>query len=129
MLLAFPWLVVSFGLYNAIAFGSASAATPRAPFDGTLASIEMVSGAVWLVSVGDAFIALTLLFLFIEVMKATRAAMPPVIDHVLSLALFGLCLVEFLVRREAATSVFFIMTLITLISLACGLGSRLRRKG
>jgi hypothetical protein len=109
MLLAFPWLFVSFGLYNAIAFLKGNAAVPDEIFNRTLASYAMVSGAVWNISIGDALIALTLAFSFAETLKARRAPSVPLIDRALSAVLCALCLVEFVVRREAATSVFFLI--------------------
>lgn len=120
MLLAFPWLFVSFGLYNVIAFVKGTAGSPEAPFSGPVASFEMVSGAVWQISAGDCLVALTLVFLFFEILKATRSATLAVVDHLLSIVLFALCVVEFLVRREAATSVFFIITLVTFIDVIAG---------
>ncbi len=116
MLLAFPWLFLSFGLYNVIAFGRGNAAPPQEVFNETLASVPMVSGAVWTVTLGDLLIALTLIFLLIEVLKASHLPSLSIIDRVLSAVLFATCLVEFIVRREAATSVFFIITLITLLA-------------
>jgi hypothetical protein len=126
VLLAFPWLFVSFGLYNAIAFAKGNPASPQEPFNETLASFEMLSGAVWQVSTGDVLIALTLMFLFIESLRATVDKPLSTLDRMLSLVLFVLCLVEFTVRREAATSVFFLITLMTFVDVVGGLWLHVR---
>jgi uncharacterized membrane protein len=127
MLLAFPWLFLSFGLYNVLAFARGSAVSPQDPFNEPIASFKMVSGAIWQASAGDILIALTLVFLFFEILKAARTGSVAIVDHVLSIVLFALCLVEFLVRREAATSVFFIITLVTFIDVIAGFALTITR--
>ncbi|MBI4724734.1 MAG: hypothetical protein HY765_07085 [Rhodomicrobium sp.] len=121
MALAFPWLFVSFALYNAIAFGKGSALPPQDAFNQALVSFTMVSGAVWRVSAGDALIALTLVFLFAEMLKAARSISLSLIDRALSAVLFLVCAVEFTLRKEAATSVFFLITLMTFIEFVSGI--------
>ena len=62
-LVGFPLLIVSLAIYNMIAF-----LTP--PPDGwatKLYPVRLLSGLDWSVTLGDAFIAGTLLLLFIEV--------------------------------------------------------------
>ncbi len=120
MLLSFPWLFISFFLYNVIAFASGNPEQPGAVFEQSVASLSLISGAVWVLNLGYLLIAITLLLLFIEVIKATRRAEYTIIDHALSLVLFIVCLVEFIIRKEAATSVFFIILLVTLIDVVAG---------
>ena len=80
--------------------------------------------AVWSATLGDAFIAGTLLLLFIEVVKATGAK--SAVDHVLSLLVFGGAAAEFLLVQQAANSTFAILTVICFVDLIAGLFIRLR---
>ncbi len=120
MLITFPWLLVPFGLYNAIAFLFTKGA-PQEAFSKTVASFRLASGTVWQLTAGDALVALGLLLLFAEFLKATRFVSLTLIDRTLSAVLFLACAVEFAVRKEAATTAFFLITLMSLIEFIGGI--------
>jgi hypothetical protein len=101
MLGNFPLLVVSFAIYNMVVF-----LTPGVGWSEPLYTIHMMSGAAWTVTSGDALIGLSLLFLFFRIDKAARAGSHSIADHLLSTIVFVAALVEFLLVREAGTSVF-----------------------
>jgi hypothetical protein len=133
MILSIPWLVIAVVLYNLIAFTmSWEAATPDAvaplagPFSYELFSISMISGARWALTLGDVVIVITLMLLFVELVKSTRTSSTSIIDHALSTILFILCMIEFLVVERAATSVFFIITVVTLIDVVAGFSITIR---
>ena len=115
MLFSFPLFLISFAIYNMIVF-----LTPGVSWTGTLFSVPMQSGAIWTITAGDCLIALSLVFLFFEVLKATRAYMRTIIDHMLSTLVFIGALVEFLLVKEAATSVFATLLLISLVDVIGG---------
>jgi hypothetical protein len=116
----FPLLIVSLAVYNMIAF-----LTPLPDGWATkLYTVHLLSGLDWSVTLSDAFIAGSLLLLFIEVVKATRAK--SAVDHVLSLLVFGGAVAEFLLVQQAANSTFAILTAICFIDLIAGLSIRLR---
>ena len=115
MLVNFPLFLISFAIYNMIAF-----LTPGVSWDGALYAVPMQSGATWTIKFGDALIAVTLIFLFFEVLKATKHASRSLIDHLLSTVVFIGALIEFLLVKEAATSVFAILLMITLIDVLGG---------
>lgn len=89
------------------------------PFENVLFAAKMPSGGVLGVSVGDGFIVLALLLLYFEVWKAGRPR-ASVVDHALSMLLFVICLVEFLLVPQATNSVFMILTIITLLDVVAG---------
>ena len=91
-----------------------------------LAEIVMLSGALWVITVSDALIAITLVLLFIEILKATQTGGNSLVDHALSTVVFIICLTEFLVIPEAATSLFFIITLVALIDVIAGFSVTIR---
>jgi hypothetical protein len=110
MLASFPLFLISFAIYNMIAF-----ITPGVSWAGVLFSISMQSGASWDVSAGDLLVALSLLFLFFEMLKATRSYRRTIVDHALSTLVFIAALIEFLLVKEAATSVFALLLLMALV--------------
>jgi len=77
-------------------------------------------------SAGEMIIALSILLLFGEMLKATRIAMRNVVDHALSLLLFLAILVEFLLVKQAATGTFFLLMTISFIDVIGGFAVTLR---
>lgn len=120
MILSLPWLVVGLILYNIVAFGWGDPAAPEAVFQHPILTIPMISGVNWTMSLGDVMVGAMLLLLFIELVKATRTTGLSIVDHALSMVVFILCVVEFITVPVAATSVFFILTLVTLIDVIAG---------
>ena len=119
-MVGFPLLLIPLAIYNMIAF-----LTPLPDGWATkLYTVRLLSGLDWSVTLGDAFIAGTLLLLFIEVVKATGAK--SAVDHVLSFLVFAGAAAEFLMVQQAANSTFAIMTTICFIDLLAGLFIRLR---
>jgi hypothetical protein len=135
MILTIPWILIAIILYNIIAF-TVSAPAPivltdgtevaRTAFDNHLLSIGVISGAEWTLTLGDLVTIITLILLFIELIKATRTGGSSIVDHALSTILFVLCLVEFLVVPQAATSVFFFILVVTLIDVIAGFSITIR---
>lgn len=116
---AVPLMLIPFILYNLAmvgAFGSGGIAV----LSTTVMSVNMMSGAVWTMSVGDLFIVFSLVILFLEIFKATRRSSLALMDHLFSMALFIVFLVEFLLVQGAATQIFFILMLITLVDVIAG---------
>ena len=115
MLFSFPLFLISFAIYNMVVF-----LTPGVSWSGTVLSVPMQSGVTWTISAGDCLIALSLVFLFFEVLKATRSYARTIIDHMLSTLVFIGALIEFLLVKEAATSVFATLLLISLVDVIGG---------
>ncbi|HWJ99540.1 MAG TPA: hypothetical protein VNR41_02410 [Xanthobacteraceae bacterium] len=115
MLASFPLFLISFAIYNMIAF-----ITPGTAWESPMFSVPMQSGATWAVSAGDLLLALSLLFLFFEMLKATRSYRRTLVDHMLSTLVFVAALIEFLLVKEAATSVFALLLLMSLVDVIGG---------
>jgi hypothetical protein len=114
-LIGFPLLVVPFAIYNMIAF-----LTPGMAWTDQVATIHLVSGQPWTVTPEDILLAFAILLLSVEIMKATRMGVRAIIDHVLSMLLFIGMLIEFLLVRQAGTSTFFILMVISLVDVMGG---------
>ena len=129
MILSIPWLIIAIVLYNMIAFSSA---WPTAETGGTnvfndpLVSFDLISGSTWTLTVGDLVTIVTLVLLFVELIKATRTGGSSIVDHAFSMVLFMICLIEFLVVRQAATSEFFFILVVTLIDVVAGFSITIR---
>jgi len=61
-----------------------------------------------------------IVLLGIEVVKATRMGIRGLMDHILSMVLFIVMLVEFLLVARAGTSTFFILMVISLVDVLAG---------
>jgi len=120
-LIGFPLLLISFAIYNIVAF-----LMPGVGWTGALTTVHMISGGDWSMSAGDMLIALAILLLFGEMMKATRVGIRTVIDHALSLVLFLAMLVEFLLVKQAASATFFLLLVISFVDVLGGFAVTLR---
>nr|WP_306268311.1 hypothetical protein [Pararhizobium sp. IMCC3301] len=123
--LSFPLMLVPLVVYNLFAF-DLLANYMSARWDAVLFSPTMISGAVFAFTLSDLFIVSALLLLCIEVLKATRIGNLSIVDHMLSMVVFIAFLVEFLLVREAATTLFFILMVITLIDVVAGFAISIR---
>ena len=125
MLFNVPLLIAPLLVYNAFAFGIMGVSVGD-PWSAPIFTIEMVSNARWTLTLGDVMIVASLFLLFIEILKATRTGVGSIVDHILSTLLFVAYLIEFLLVRETATSVFFILMVISLIDVIAGYSVTIR---
>jgi len=119
--LGFPLLLIPFAIYNIIAF-----LMPGVSWTGTMTTVHMMSGADWTMSAGDMLIALAVILLFGELMKSTRIGLRSVVDHALSFILFLAMLVEFILVKQAGTSTFFLLLVISFVDVLGGFAVSLR---
>ncbi len=130
----FPLLVIPVILYNLIALAGGSVDTTdaagqliqatQAPISGLLGErflgLPMISGVEWVLTKGDAIVLLAVTFLFLEILKSTSTGTATIINHGISLLLFIICLVQFLLLPNFATSTFFILMSMTLLDVLAG---------
>jgi hypothetical protein len=114
-LIGFPLLVITFAIYNMIAF-----LTPGLTWTANVVTIQLISGQPWTVTPEDIILAFAILLLGVEVVKATRMGIRGLMDHILSMLLFIVMLVEFLLVARAGTSTFFILMIISLVDVLAG---------
>jgi hypothetical protein len=119
--IGFPLLLITFAIFNIIAF-----LMPGVSFTEPLFTIPMLSGAQWAVSVSDLLLLLALVLLFLEILKATRFGMKSIVDHMLSLLLFIAMLIEFIMVAPAANSTFFILMMISFVDVVAGFSVSIR---
>ena len=118
---AFPTILISVILYNLAFFGSGVAGhhDMQALLEQSF-TLKMFSGDIWKVTVGDLFVLLTLITLFIETVRAGRSSSREVLNHAFSMLTFCVALVEFIVLRGFSTSAFFLITAMCLFDVVAG---------
>lgn len=113
-----PLLIIPFLIYNAFAF-TMYGGSP-AGWGSQLFTVPMVSGTQWSLTSGDVLLVVGLVCLFFEVLKSTNTGRSSVIEHMLSTALFVIFLIEFLLAGAAASSVFFLLMIMSLVDVVAG---------
>jgi hypothetical protein len=118
-------LVLAFLLYNAIVLTLGEGALASQIFQ-----IKLLSTGVWTFTWGDFILLVTFVLLFIEIVKSTFTTTSTLIDHALSMIVFIAVGAEFLIVPQAATSVFFLILIATLIDVIGGytIGIRVARR-
>jgi hypothetical protein len=123
MLIALPLLVIPVILYNLVVLTGVGGGGLNAADEAlrqAMFSIPMASGASWNVGVGDLILFLSLILLFFELLKSTSSQKVAIVNHALSMILFVVCLVEFLLIRGFATSTFFLIVTMVMLDVLAG---------
>lgn len=120
MLGAFPTILVAVILYSVVALAGGVSHHDMAAWLSGGFEIKMFSGDQWRITVGDLFILAALGMLFVEVVKATRNTSREILNHALSMLTFVIALVEFITLHGFATSVFFIILMMTAFDVVAG---------
>ena len=124
MFAALPLLALPVALYNLAALATMPGGLQSVIADDRMAQrlfvLPMASGGNWAVTLGDLIIFVSLGILFIELLKSTTSRRVVIVNHSLSMILFIVCLVEFLLFRAFATSAFFLLTSMVLLDVLAG---------
>lgn len=120
-LLGVPLLLIPFAVYNIVVF-----LLPGLEWSQPLAQVEMLSKAVWTLTLGDLLVAVAVFILFLEVVKSIRMARRGVVDHLLSFALLVGMAAEFVLVRQAATATFFLLLVAAFVDVIGGFAFALR---
>lgn len=113
-MLNFPLTAIAVIAYNVIGFYA------PVSWGDEVFNLTMVSGTVWHFDLGNLLVLVALVFLFFEILKSTRTGAASLLDHALSMGVFIFCLIEFLLVPLAATSTYFLLTVIALIDVVAG---------
>jgi hypothetical protein len=88
--------------------------------DATWLTLPLPSGVGFVLTGGTTILAVGLVTLFAEVFKASGATRASLMDQMLSLLLFIVVLLEFLLWPAAGNSVFALLGLMTLVDVIAG---------
>jgi hypothetical protein len=124
-MVGFPLLLIPVAIYNIIAFlmPGVSLTEQAEP----LFKVMLVSGVEWPVTLRDMLLALGVLMLMFEVIKGARPGAKYLMDHLLSLIVFGAAAAEFVLWPRFGTSTYFLLTLLALVDFLSGIALRTRR--
>jgi hypothetical protein len=114
VLLGFPLLLIPLAIYNIMTF------LIPVDWNTVIVTIRMISEGEWKITFSDVLLAVAVVMLFFETIKATRTSSRSIIDHMLSTLVFVGALVEFLLVSKAATSPFALLVLICLVDVIGG---------
>jgi hypothetical protein len=114
MLKIFPFMAIVVATYNALAL-----LTPT-PLTSVIVELPLPSGAAWTISVGDGLVICAVVLLFVEIIAATSTRTSSIVNHGLSMLVFVVCVVEFLLVPACGTSAFFLITMISLLDVVAG---------
>ena len=116
---AIPLIVIAFIIYNVVVLFAGNVPADEI-LNKQLFQIRMVSGADWVFRTSDLIILLTMMLLFVELIKSAYVSASQMIDHGLSMLVFIACLIEFLLQPKATTSVFFFIMTAALVDVVAG---------
>jgi hypothetical protein len=124
-MVGFPLLLIPVAIYNIIAFlmPGVSLTEQAEP----LFKVMLVSGVEWPVTLRDMLLALGVLMLMFEVIKGARPGAKYLMDHLLSLIVFGAAAAEFVLWPRFGTSTYFLLVLLALVDFLSGIALRTRR--
>ncbi|NMQ19961.1 hypothetical protein E4P82_12585 [Candidatus Competibacter phosphatis] len=111
---SFPLLAIVVAAYTALAL--------VAPgwLNGVVFVLPLLSGSTLPFQGGDLLLVIGLLLLCVEVYRATSSSTAAILNHVLSLVVFIVALIDLLVMPRMANMTFFLIVLMTLSDVIAG---------
>ena len=83
-MVGYPLLLIPLAVYNIIVF-----LMPGVSFVDPIVKLALMSGAEWTVTLNDILLASGVLLLLLEIIKGARPGSKYLMDHLLSLIVFG----------------------------------------
>jgi len=136
LLSAFPLFLIPVAIYCAVALTTggdpvtmmqgadvlSDKASPLMAILGEKAfTIPMIAGDIeWVMTKGDALLLISIAVLFMEILKSTSTGTATIMNHAMSMIVFIVCLMLFLLHPNFATSTFFIITVMALLDVLAG---------
>jgi hypothetical protein len=122
-MVGFPLLLIPLAVYNIIAF-----LMPSVSFTDVLFKVPMITGETWPVTLADVMLALGVVLLLLEVVKGARPGSKFLMDHLLSLIVFGAAAAEFVMWPKFGNSTYFLLVLLAMADFFGGIAQRTRRR-
>lgn len=122
-MIGFPLLLIPLAIYNIFVF-----LMPGVAFTSQVASVTLMSRVQWSATFGDALLALAMVLLLFEIVKASRPGARFLTDHLLSLLVFVAAAAEFTLLAPFGTSTFFLLTVLTAVEFFAGVVIGLRNR-
>jgi len=117
-----PLTVLPLIIINVLTFYNIGALGPD-PMAYQVVTVSLMSGESLTLVLSDALIAFAVLCLFFEVLRSSSKS---IVNHFLSIVVLAIYVAELALVAEAATALFFQLTLISVFSTFAGLGINIR---
>ena len=118
MLQSFPLLGLSLVIYAALDLTVTPDTTPW--YDLESVTVHLMSGDLWKISGGNLFIGLSMILLFVELLRATRHNRASIMNHALSVLVFIAAMLMFITVKGYGNSIFFLYTSMTFLDFMAG---------
>ncbi|MBF0623555.1 MAG: hypothetical protein HQL82_01985 [Magnetococcales bacterium] len=112
-----PLYAFLLALYNLLLLSRAAAVDPLTQ---TVFQFSLRGGTPLAPTVGDVLIMAGVVSLYIEIFKATRTSAASILDHLFSMVVFVVFLVEFLLVDFCATVPFLTLTMMSFLDVVAG---------
>ena len=116
----FPLLAISLVVFAVLSLTGAANIGGLPWYDVTFVQLPMVSGDTWNVTWGDVFLVGSMGLLFIELLRATKTGSGSIMNHALSVVVFVIALLLFIIVQGFGNSVFFIFMAMTFLDFMAG---------
>ena len=113
-LIAFPLLLIPFALYNMVVF------LLSLSFTDTLFSIPLLEGRRLPVTTADVLLAIAMLMIWLEAVKASRMR-KGITDHVLSFLVLAAMVAELVLVPQATTTTLLLLAVLGFVDFVLGL--------
>jgi len=113
-LIAFPLLLIPFALYNMVVF------LLSLSFTDTLFSIPLLEGRRLPVTTADVLLAIAMLMIWLEAVKASRMR-KGITDHVLSFLVLAAMVAELALVPQATTTTLLLLAVLGFVDFVLGL--------
>ncbi|HYZ44256.1 MAG TPA: hypothetical protein VE667_05310 [Xanthobacteraceae bacterium] len=119
MLVGFPLLIIPFAFFNMAVF------LLNMSFTETVFSIPLPPDREMPVDLGDLIVAIGILLLWIELVKAVRPGGKSMIEHVISFLLFAGMAAELVFVPEAESPTLLLLAVLGFVDFMAGISARL----
>jgi hypothetical protein len=119
MLVGFPLLIIPFAFFNVAVFFL------NMSFTETVFSIPLQPNREMPVDLGDLIVAIGILLLWIELVKAVRPGGKSMIEHIISFLLFAAMAAELVFVPEAESPTLLLLAVLGFVDFMAGISARL----
>ena len=116
----FPLLAISLVVYAVLTLTGAVGTVDLPWYNMTSVELPMVSGDTWHVSWGDVFLLASMGLLFVELLRSTKTGSESILNHALSVVVFVVALLLFIIVEGFGNSVFFLYMSMTFLDFMAG---------
>ncbi len=116
----FPLLAISLIVFAVLTLTGAAGTDAMPWYDITIVQLPMVSGDQWNVTWGDLFLVASMGLLFVELLRSTKTGSESIMNHALSVVVFVIALLLFIIVKGFGNSVFFLYMTMTFLDFMAG---------